>query len=76
MTRNQVLQLPCNEALFFRIVKTTFNQRRKMIRNSIKSILVHLDSDFELLRNRPEELGVSDFIELTRWVELQQSAMP
>lgn len=76
MNRNRVRQLPCNEALFFRIVKTTFNQRRKMIRNSIKSILLHLDSNFELLRNRPEELGVPEFIELTRWVESQQSVTP
>ncbi|MGW8315579.1 MAG: 16S rRNA (adenine(1518)-N(6)/adenine(1519)-N(6))-dimethyltransferase RsmA [Bacteroidales bacterium] len=76
MNRNRVRQLPCNEALFFRIVKSTFNQRRKMIRNSIKSILLHLDSDFDLLRNRPEELGVPEFIELTRWVESQQSVTP
>ena len=76
MTRNRVQRLPCDEALFTRIVKTTFNQRRKMIRNSIKSILLHLDSDFELLRNRPEDLGVPEFIELTRWVESQQSVTP
>jgi 16S rRNA (adenine1518-N6/adenine1519-N6)-dimethyltransferase len=76
MKRNTVQQLPCDEALFIRVVKTTFNQRRKMIRNSIKSILLHLDSDFDLLKNRPEELGVPEFIELTRWVASQQSAMP
>jgi len=45
-----------------------------MIRNSIKSILLNLDSDFELLSKRPEQLGVSEFIELTNWVESQQTA--
>jgi 16S rRNA (adenine1518-N6/adenine1519-N6)-dimethyltransferase len=69
LQRNEVFSLPCNEALFFRIVKVTFNQRRKMLRNSLKSILVHLDNDFKLLSKRPEQLGVSDFIKLTDWVE-------
>lgn len=69
LTRNGTFALPCDEALFFRVVKTTFNQRRKMIRNSLKSILVHLDSDSELLSKRPEQLGVSDFVKLTNWVE-------
>lgn len=72
LTRNQNHSLPCDENLFFRVVKTTFNQRRKMIRNSIKSILLNLDSDFELLSMRPEQLGVAEFIELTRWIESQQ----
>jgi len=56
------------------VVKSTFNQRRKMIRNSIKSILLNLDSDHELLSKRPEQLGVPEFIELTNWVESQQTA--
>jgi len=73
LSRNRIRSLPCDEALFFRIVKTVFNQRRKMIRNSIRSILLNLDDDFEILRNRPEELGVPEFIELTSWVESQQS---
>jgi len=74
LTRNEVRELPCDEELFFRIVKTVFNQRRKMIRNSIKTILVHLDSDFELLSLRPEQLDVSGFINLTSWVESQLRA--
>jgi len=69
LTRNDTLSLPCDETLFLRVVKVTFNQRRKMIRNSLKSILVHLDNDFELLSKRPEQLGVSDFVKLTDWVE-------
>jgi 16S rRNA (adenine1518-N6/adenine1519-N6)-dimethyltransferase len=74
LTRNQTVSLGCDEKLFVRVVKTTFNQRRKMIRNSIKSILLNLDSDFELLSKRPEQLGVPEFIELTNWVESQQTA--
>jgi 16S rRNA (adenine1518-N6/adenine1519-N6)-dimethyltransferase len=90
LSRNQTETLPCDEVLFFRIVKTVFNQRRKMIRNSIKSILLNLGGDsnhskkhheeqgvseeeFYLLRKRPEELGVPEFIELTRWVTSLQS---
>jgi len=71
LTRNHVKELSCDEKLFFRVVKTVFNQRRKMIRNSIKTILLHLDSDFTLLSLRPEQLDVSGFIELTHWVESQ-----
>jgi len=74
LTRNNTGSLDCNEKLFFKVVKTTFNQRRKMIRNSIKSILLNLDSDFELLQKRPEQLGVPEFIELTNWLESQQKA--
>ncbi len=74
LVRNQVHTLPCNEKLFFEVVKTTFNQRRKMIRNSIKSILLNLGGDFELLSKRPEQLGVTEFIKLTNWVESQQTA--
>ena len=72
LTRNEVRELPCDEHLFFKVVKTVFNQRRKMIRNSIKSILLNLDSDFEFLSLRPEQLDVPGFIKLTRWVESQQ----
>ena len=71
LTRNEVASLPCDEALFLKVVKVTFNQRRKMIRNSLKSILLHLDSEFELLSKRPEQLGVLEFIKLTDWVESQ-----
>ncbi len=72
LTRNKTTSLPCDEKLFFKVVKTTFNQRRKMIRNSIKSILLNLDGESELLSKRPEQLGVAEFIELTNWVESQQ----
>jgi len=63
LSRNHTVSLPCDEKLFVKVVKSTFNQRRKMIRNSIKSILLNLDSDHELLSKRPEQLGVPEFIE-------------
>jgi 16S rRNA (adenine1518-N6/adenine1519-N6)-dimethyltransferase len=72
LTRNQTRSLPCDEDLFFKVVKSTFNQRRKMIRNSIKSILLNLDGDMDLLSRRPEQLGVPEFIELTNWVKSKQ----
>jgi 16S rRNA (adenine1518-N6/adenine1519-N6)-dimethyltransferase len=74
LTRNNTVALACDEILFRKVVKSTFNQRRKMIRNSIKSVLLNFDSDFELLSKRPEQLGVPEFVELTNWVESQQTA--
>ncbi|MBQ5818480.1 MAG: 16S rRNA (adenine(1518)-N(6)/adenine(1519)-N(6))-dimethyltransferase RsmA [Bacteroides sp.] len=71
MTRNDTTQLGCNEALFKQVVKTTFNQRRKTLRNSIKPILgkdCSLTQD-ALFDKRPEQLSVQQFIELTNMVE-------
>lgn len=71
MTRNEVTDLGCNERLFKLIVKTTFNQRRKTLRNSISSILDKenpLSSD-PIFNKRPEQLSVQAFIELTNRVE-------
>ncbi len=71
MIRNQVTELGCNEVLFKQIVKTTFNQRRKQLRNSIKPILGKespLLQD-ELFNRRPEQLSVIEFIGLTQRVE-------
>ena len=69
MTRNETTELGCNEKLF--IVKTTFNQRRKTLRNSISSILDKenpLSTD-PIFNKRPEQLSVQEFIELTNQVE-------
>ncbi len=68
LERNNTKRLNCDEKLFFRIVKTTFNQRRKTIRNSLKTILLTLGEENELLSKRPEQLGVGEFIELTNFV--------
>ncbi|MDG2370253.1 MAG: 16S rRNA (adenine(1518)-N(6)/adenine(1519)-N(6))-dimethyltransferase RsmA [Flavobacteriales bacterium] len=69
LLRNDVSKLDCDEKLFFKIVKATFNQRRKMIRNSIKTIVGKLESEHELFSKRPEQLSVQNFITLTNFTE-------
>lgn len=71
MIRNETKELGCNEKLFKQIVKTTFNQRRKTLRNSISTILdkSHPLSADPIFNKRPEQLSVQDFIELTNRVE-------
>lgn len=71
MTRNETKELGCNERLFKLIVKTTFNQRRKTLRNSISSILEKENplSNDPVFNKRPEQLSVQEFIELTNRVE-------
>ncbi|MGI9547582.1 MAG: 16S rRNA (adenine(1518)-N(6)/adenine(1519)-N(6))-dimethyltransferase RsmA [Flavobacteriaceae bacterium] len=62
--------LDCDEALFFRVVKTAFNQRRKTMRNSLKAFNLsnNLKED-AIFDRRPEELAVADFIALTERIE-------
>ncbi|MEE4196416.1 MAG: 16S rRNA (adenine(1518)-N(6)/adenine(1519)-N(6))-dimethyltransferase RsmA [Bacteroidales bacterium] len=69
LKRNKRETLGCNENLFFRIVKTGFNQRRKTLRNSLKTILVNLPLKDDILGKRPEQLSVEDFIFLTKLAE-------
>lgn len=71
MTRNRRTDLGCDEKLFKTLVKTTFNQRRKTLRNSIKPILGKEFPDYNLLvfNKRPEQLSVEQFIELTLLTE-------
>lgn len=68
-TRNERDQLPCDEQLYIRVVKMSFNQRRKTIRNSIKQLLNGQQVDHPYLALRPERLSVEQFIELTQLVE-------
>jgi 16S rRNA (adenine1518-N6/adenine1519-N6)-dimethyltransferase len=67
LTGNGVETLPCSETMFFKVVKTAFNQRRKMLGNSLKGILPAGKMDNPILTKRPEQLNVSEFIELTRF---------
>ena len=70
MTRNDVTSLGCDERLFKTIVKTSFGQRRKTLRNSLRGLFpagVPLP-DSPLLALRPEQLSVAQFIELTQLV--------
>jgi 16S rRNA (adenine1518-N6/adenine1519-N6)-dimethyltransferase len=69
LRRNEVKSLDCDEKLFKNIIKTTFNQRRKTIRNSIKSILQGNTLESEFLSERPEQMSVEDFVKLTQSVE-------
>lgn len=65
--RKENFTLPVEEKLFFRVVKTAFNQRRKMLRSSLKSFNLSLSLKEEpIFAKRPEQLSVSDFILLTQ----------
>ena len=59
LERIENLELPCTEKALFRVVKLAFNQRRKMLSNSLKSLGFELPEDLKDLR--PEQLQVSDF---------------
>ena len=73
MTRNEVTDLGCDEQLFRRVVKTVFNQRRKMLRVSLRQILPAESPFFTqnpaLLTRRPEQLSIPEFVDLTNQVE-------
>ena len=73
MTRNGVTDLGCDERLFRRVVKTAFNQRRKMLRVSLKPLFTEKQpgADFfahAMMTRRPEQLSVAEFVELTNRV--------
>lgn len=70
LTRNDVQHLDCNEVLFKKTVKATFNQRRKTIKNSLKLVVGNIQiPENRFLPLRPEKLSVNDFVELTNIVE-------
>lgn len=69
LTRNSRQTLDCDEDLFKRVVKATFNQRRKTIRNSLKPIIAarpEMPDFIPYLDARPEQLSVGEFVELTQ----------
>lgn len=59
----------CNEALFKKVVKAGFNQRRKTLRNSLKILMNGKESSHPLFQKRPEQLSIEDFFQLTRIIE-------
>ena len=74
MIRKENFTLPVNEKLFYRVVKTAFNQRRKMLRSSLKSM--HLSDKLRedsIFAKRPEQLSVTAFINLTSLIEQDAS---
>jgi len=69
LTRNNIKKLDCTEELFFNVVKAAFNQRRKTLRNSLKSFVFEKDGRSEieeLLSERPEQLTVGEFVEIAK----------
>ena len=79
MTRNKVENLGCNETLFKRVVKTVFNQRRKMLRVSLRQLFAGMPAspEFyaqEMFTRRPEQLSVAEFVQLTNMVEQEMNA--
>ncbi len=70
LIRNSRNELGCDEKLFQKLVKQAFNQRRKMLRNSIKSISPKLaQMDSLLMTKRPEQLSVKEFVDLTNEIQ-------
>ena len=65
MRRNSVKQLDCDEALFKKIVKQAFGQRRKTMRNSLRTMLNDSIINDPFFDKRPEQLSVNQFVELT-----------
>ena len=74
LERNGRTGMTCSEDLYARVIKSGFNQRRKVLSNSLSSILLHLGSESDRLglRRRPEELSVEDFISLSTEIEKLQ----
>ena len=70
MKRNSRKKLECDEKIFIKIVKAGYNQRRKTLRNSLKSFTLNSNSEIEiLLQKRAEQLDVEEFIFLTKNVQ-------
>ena len=70
LTRKDNFDLPCDEKLFFRVVKTAFQQRRKTLRNSLKTF--NLSDNLKanvIFDQRPEQLSVNSFIKLTQLIQ-------
>lgn len=71
LIRKENQDLGCDEGLFRQVVKTAFNQRRKMLRNTLKPLFpegsTELEDDF--FQKRPEQLSLADFVAVTRQVE-------
>lgn len=73
LKRNNVKSLDCDEKLFKVVVKTAFNQRRKMLRSSLKALLGNVDRTIEIFTERPEQLSVAQFVEITKLIEADRA---
>lgn len=71
LRRNGTRALGCDEALFVRVVKAAFSQRRKMLKNPLKAVFGDFGgAEHPWFTRRAETLSVAEFVELTRWVEV------
>ena len=69
LRRNATASLDCDEQLFVKVVKASFGQRRKMLRNSLRSAFGDFHgAEHPFFTKRAEQLSVADFVELTKWV--------
>ena len=69
LRRNATRQLACDEALFIKVVKASFGQRRKMLRNSLKAVFGDFGGEeHPFFTRRAETLSVAEFVDLTNWV--------
>ncbi|MDQ2769164.1 MAG: 16S rRNA (adenine(1518)-N(6)/adenine(1519)-N(6))-dimethyltransferase RsmA [Bacteroidota bacterium] len=69
LTRNDTVQLACDEKLFFRVVKQAFQTRRKTLRNALKPFGMPAEATTDpIFEKRAEQLGVAEFVRLTRHV--------
>ena len=69
LVRNKTERLECDETLFIKVVKASFGQRRKMLRNSLKAAFGNFGgNEHKFFTMRAEQLSVADFVELTNWV--------
>ncbi|MBO7459717.1 MAG: 16S rRNA (adenine(1518)-N(6)/adenine(1519)-N(6))-dimethyltransferase, partial [Bacteroidales bacterium] len=66
LKRNNVKELGCDEKLFVTVVKQAFNQRRKTLRNSLRSMIPAEIIENEIFNKRPEQLSVAEFVELVK----------
>lgn len=77
MRRNNVTALGCDERLFKVVVKTSFGQRRKTLRNSLRGLVTGIPlPDIPIFTRRPEQLGVEEFIELTNIIAQLRNQAP
>jgi len=75
LIRKKNYKLSCNERLFFSVVKNAFSQRRKTLRNSLKSFVIpEYEKQKNIFNLRPEQLSVDDFVEITEIIENLKSS--
>lgn len=73
LKRNNLTDLGCSEKLFFSVVKAAFGQRRKTMRNSLRSFVFGISDIDDMLQKRPEQLSVADFVFLCKKIEEHQN---